>query len=173
MVYSSGFKARMLQRMVGPEGASATALSKEVGVAQATLSRWRQAARTVRAMGGKQSSQGGSRSPRQWTPEEKLRVVLKASELSKDELGAFIRQEGLHEAQLDEWRVRITQALAGGSRNKQAKTTPQAKQIRQLERELHRKEKALAELAALLALQKKAREIWGDGDDDTAAKNAT
>ena len=47
------------------------------------------------------------------------------------------------------------------------KPSPEAKKIRALEKELNRKEKALAEVAALLALEKKAEEIWGDGDDDT------
>ena len=49
----------------------------------------------------------------------------------------------------------------------------EAQRIRQLERELHRKDKALAEVAALLALKKKVNEIWGDGDDDTTTKSGT
>lgn len=40
------------------------------------------------------------------------------------------------------------------------------KKTHQLEKELRRKEKALAEVAALLVLQKKAQAIWGDGEDD-------
>jgi hypothetical protein len=35
-----------------------------------------------------------------------------------------------------------------------------------LERELRRKDKALAETAALLTLRKKAQAIWGDGEDE-------
>ena len=46
----------------------------------------------------------------------------------------------------------------------------EAKRLRELERELQRKDKALAETAALLVLQKKVQAIWGDGDDDTEAK---
>ena len=42
----------------------------------------------------------------------------------------------------------------------------QRRQIRNLERELTRKEKALAETAALLVLSKKARAIWGEGEDE-------
>jgi hypothetical protein len=40
------------------------------------------------------------------------------------------------------------------------------KRIEQLEKELQRKEKALAEAAALLILRKKAQAIWGDKEDD-------
>ena len=40
------------------------------------------------------------------------------------------------------------------------------KRIKHLERELKRKEKALAEVAALLVLQKKVQAIWGDPEED-------
>jgi hypothetical protein len=38
--------------------------------------------------------------------------------------------------------------------------------MRDLERELKRKDKALAEAVALLVLSKKARALWGEEDDD-------
>ena len=40
------------------------------------------------------------------------------------------------------------------------------KRIKELERELRRKDKALAETAALLVLKKKAQAIWGDREDE-------
>ena len=66
MKYSDGFKARMVQRVAGPEAISASALSKEVGVQQPTLSRWLRQARTVPAMGGSNSGKGrkGAKSTR-------------------------------------------------------------------------------------------------------------
>jgi hypothetical protein len=45
------------------------------------------------------------------------------------------------------------------------------RRIRKLERELARKEKALAEAAALLVLKKKVEDLWEDEDDDTGEKN--
>ena len=167
MHYTRGFKARMVQRMAGPEGISGTALAKDVGVSQATLSRWLREAPTVGAMGGGQRKQeGGAKSPRHWTAEEKLRVLNEAGKLSGDELGAFLRKEGLHTAQLDEWHKLATEALTGPK--KRAKKSPEVRRIKELEKELLRKDRALAEVAALLTLKKKAQEIWGDGDDDTA-----
>ena len=82
-------------------------------------------------------------------------------------LGEFLRKEGLHSAQIEEWTALAVAALAT---NKPArrKVSPEAKRNKELERELRRKEKALAEVAALLVLKKKAQEIWGDEDDDTA-----
>ena len=40
------------------------------------------------------------------------------------------------------------------------------KRIRELEKDLNRKEKALAEAAALLILRKKVRAIWGSNEED-------
>jgi transposase-like protein len=163
--------------MAGPEGISASALSKEVGIHQPTLSRWLRDARTVSPMGGsgddKSRSQGKAKSTRQWRAEDKLRVVQEAAKLSDEELGAFLRREGLHMAQLEEWRALVLAALGPSTKAKSRQQSQDVKRIRALEKELNRKEKALAEVAALLTLQKKAREIWGDGDDDTPTKSGT
>lgn len=163
----------MVQRMSGPESISATSLSKEVGVPQGTLSRWLLRARTLPVMGGSSKKhKGGAKSPRQWTAEEKLRVVLEASDLSDEELGAFLRRKGLHESQLDEWRAAVIEVL-GAQGSRKSRKSPEAKRIRELEKELKRKDKALAEAAALLVLKKKAQEIWGDEDDSTPTRRGT
>ncbi len=73
-----------------------------------------------------------------------------------------MRSRGLHEAQLQQWRDQMLIGLEP----KPAKRV-ETKRIRELEKELRRKDKALAETAALLVLKKKAQEIWGDEDDDT------
>lgn len=174
--YTSGFRARMIKRMTGPSAISATALSKEVGVSQATLSRWLQRASTLGRMSQDENNEDQANRTRngRWSAQEKLRVVLEASSLSEEELGAFLRREGLHEAQLQEWRTKALEAASSAlkdSHRKQSERTPEARKIRELERELSRKDKALAEVAALLALQKKVQEIWGDEDDDTRAEN--
>ncbi len=174
MSYTDGFKARMVQRMAGPEGISATTLSKEVSITQPTLSRWLREARTVQPMGGPNNKQqDGAKSPRQWRPEEKLQVVLEASKLTEDELGAFLRRRGLHAAQVEEWRELVTSALSTSKKTRSRKASSESKKIRALEKELDRKDKALAEVTALLVLKKKLEAIWGDEDDDTATKRGT
>jgi len=101
-------------------------------------------------------------------PEEKLRLVLEASSLSEEGLGEFLRRNGVHEAQLQRWRETAFGALEA----KPAKAPSQQRQkIRELERELRRKDKALAEVTALLALKKKVELLWGDEDDDITTNN--
>jgi len=176
--YTGGFKERMIQRLAGPEHISATALAKEVGVSQNTLSRWLREARTLDGMGKKKSARGdaGPSGPRRWTAEEKLRVVMEASALSDDELGAFLRREGLHETQLKEWRAKATEGATGAlkdAKRKRSERTPEARKIRELERELRRKEKALAEAAALLVLKKKLTAYLEERDGDTDTRSET
>lgn len=169
MVYTAGFKARMVERMTGSEGISATALASEVGVGQPTLSRWVREASTVDGM-SKKKRRTERASASKWTAEEKLRAVMASASLSDEDLGAFLRREGVREAQLAEWREAATEALKARPRRR---SSPEAKKIRELEKDLRRKEKALAEVTALLALKKKITEIWGDADDHTAPRSAT
>lgn len=172
MKYSNAFKARMVQKMTGPNAMSAAALARDVGICQPTLSRWRRdAAATVQPMHTKQGQETtpAAKRPRDFTAQEKLAVVLEAASLSEHELGEFLRRKGLHEAHVEQWREAALDGLENGRRRK--KTPTEAKRIRTLEKELRRKDKALAETAALLVLKKKAEAIWGGEDDDTSSRS--
>ncbi len=172
--YSSGFKSRMVQRLAGPEGISANALSAEVGVAQGTLSRWLRDARTLDSMSKK--NKNTVRPPRRRTAEDKLRIVMEAEALSEEALGEFLRREGIHEAQLNEWREKVRSAATGAlkdAKRKKSEQTPEARRIRELESELRRKDKALAEAAALLVLKKKWRAYLEERDGNTGTRNET
>jgi len=110
------------------------------------------------------------------TAQEKLQIVLRAAGLRDDDLGAFLRAEGLHATQLEEWRERAMEGAAEalkGLHAKHAERSPESRRIRGLEREVLRKDRALAEVTALLALKKKLSEIWGDEEPDTSTRNGT
>ncbi len=173
MIYTDGFKARQVQRMAGPEGISATALAREIGIAQPTLSRWKRAASNVEGMAPEPSKKNRPARRGRWTPEEKLKILSEASQLSDDELGAYLRTHGVHEATLRQWSEAATAALAAPSKSRGGKKSPEAKRVVELERDLRRKEKALAEMAALIVLQKKVQAIWGDEGGGTDTKSVT
>lgn len=165
--------------MFGPNALSPYALAQEEDVSEATLFRWRQQLGTFNGM--KRSSKKKKRAqelekkqrrPQDWNPMEKMQAVVKAAELSDEELGEFLRREGLHEAQLEQWRKEADEAMSSGrQRQRRARQTTEKKRIKELERELRRKDKALAEAAALLVLKKKVQAIWGDEDEDTEPRN--
>jgi transposase len=159
----------MVSKLVGPHPMSAQQLSKESGLAQATLSRWlKEASRVKRMTKLEDDAPTQPRQMQDWKPEEKLAIVLEAAGLSEGEVGVLLRSKGIPSALLEEWRQ---QALTGLRGTQQVgATVVGSKRIKELERELRRKDKALAEAAALLILQKKVREALGAEDDDTDPK---
>jgi transposase len=170
--YSQAFREKMVQRMLGPKALTATELSKEVGIPQPTLSKWLREAH-LRAMGTTTTApERPAASPGARTAEEKFRLVLAAEALGAEELGGFLRREGLHESELATWREAMKQALGTRPAAASAARPADTKRIKELERELRRKDKALAETAALLVLAKKAEALWGDVDDGTDEQSA-
>ena len=184
--YPLKFKDEMVKKLLPPNAWSAHALSAEIGVAQTTLSRWLREAESGSVENMKKKNKNKSKKKKENKAnsgktndsirrranvplEEKLQIVLEAAEKTEQQLGPFLRTKGLHESDLDRYREEVQKALSdikklGRQRNKDKQ------RLKEVEKELKRKEKALAEAAALLVLKKKVQAIWGDEDDDTAGK---
>jgi len=157
--YSVAFKNKMVQRLTGKNAATASQLARETGIRQQNLSRWLEEARSLPDVAKKPKPV-----VREWTVEEKARVLAEGSKLDGGELTAYLEREGVKLVEYEQWRL----ALGEGGRAS-ASTN---RRIRQLERELARKEKALAEAAALLVLKKKVEAFYEeDEDDDMDGKN--
>jgi transposase-like protein len=177
MEYSELVRARMVRRMVGPGAVAATELSRETGIPQPTLSRWLRGAASLRLVSTKQDAPNEveaaaqeAKRPQDWSPLERMQFVLDASGLGDQELGELLRRRGVHREQLDAWRA---QAEVFGEPTA-SRRSPDGKRIKQLEREVARKDKALAETAALLVLQKKVQLLFPEGvyvGDDTDEEN--
>jgi len=162
--YSEGFKERAMQMMMAPNAVSVAQVSRDTGVSEQTLYNWRNRLRHE----GK-AVPADSSNPEKWSGENKLAVVIETTALNEEELAEYCRHKGLYAEQIARWReaaVAGAQALQPLSTDERRELQQERKKTRKLEKELRRKDKALAETAALLVLQKKAREIWGDGEDD-------
>jgi transposase-like protein len=174
------FKRKLVQRMSGPEAISATALAQQVDVPQTTLSKWlRQAGEKAAYVfpntphRSPQVNPMKPRRPEDWSAEDKLKTVLDAQGLGDEELGVFLRQRGLHEVHLERWRQQMIEGLRQKPAQQKTPSQPaDLRRIRALEQELQRKDKALAETAALLVLKKKVQEIWGDADANMTGNSA-
>lgn len=151
--YSLAFKKKMVEQLTGKDAVTQTELASKFGVGQVTLSRWLEEARSLPLMPPRPPK------PRTWPVDQKIRVLAEASKLSGAELATYLEREGLTLAEFEQWR------LALDEEGRASKAT--ALRIRKLERELARKEKALAEAAALLVLKKKVDQLQEDEDDDT------
>jgi len=162
MKYSEAFKSKMVRKMASPGGPSANALAEDTGVHQSTLSRWLRQAGRVEGM--KKRDQPS----RSWSATQKLEAVLEAAPLSEDDLGPYLRRKGLYRRDLEQWREEMLKGLETPKRRRRPPSkSPEGRRIRELEKELRRKDAALAETAALLVLKKKAQAIWGAEDDGT------
>jgi hypothetical protein len=94
-----------------------------------------------------------------WTAEAKLKALVETTGLAEDELGLYLRREGVYAHQITAWRAEVIAHFE--TRPTWAKDV-RDETIRQLEREILRKDNALAEASALLILQKKVDLIWGN-----------
>jgi transposase-like protein len=164
--YSEKFKKRMIQRLVGPQKMSAHTLSKEIGVCQPTLSLWLRKAGRVAVVDDKTKPR--VRRPEDWTPKEKLEAVLAAERMTDGDLGLWLRRMGLKEQHLREWRAALAERASAVFEPREPRLSAESrKRVKELERELVRKDKALAETAALLVLQGKMEALWAAEDDAT------
>ena len=101
--------------------------------------------------------------PGKRSAEEKLQAVQGYDSQPDDEArGRLLRERGLYSVEIERWRAQMLAAL----KNMSNRNDPKDRRIKELERELRRKEKALAETAALLTLKKTAQQIWGDSEDE-------
>jgi transposase len=175
MTYSEAIRARMVRRMIGPGSVTVSELGRESGIPCSTLSRWLQGAASIRfvttkpdAPEAESPTTPGAKRPQDWTAMERAKLVLEAAGLTEQELGELLRSRGVHREQLDQWRSSLENALA----HPRSKNSGEAKRIRELEREVAYKDKALAETAALLVLQKKLKLLFPvDEDDDTGGSS--
>ncbi len=154
--YGQEFKARAVARLLPPESAAVEDVAQTAGVRAETLKRWRDDAHSRPAR------------ERVWTAGGRLEGVIATAALSEADKSAWCREQGLFTAQLEQWRQAATSALA---EPEEARATPKAtrqdrKRIKELERELLRKERALAETAALLVLSKKIAAIFDKAEDE-------
>jgi transposase-like protein len=150
--------------MMPPENKAVSELARATGITEQTLYTWR---RQLRNQGT--PVPGSGKSAEEWSSEDKFAVVLETAALNASELAEYCRRKGLFAEQIAAWRAACMSANASAAqqtKGQQAQSKEDRKRIRQLEKDLQRKEKALAEAAALLILRKKAQAIWGDKEED-------
>jgi septal ring factor EnvC (AmiA/AmiB activator) len=102
-----------------------------------------------------------------WTPMEKFQLILQAQTLNDKNLGGFLRENGIYEATLKQWKTECLESLGQSQNTTRREKKRLEKKIKKLEREVSRKDKALAESTALLVLSKKFQALWEDEGEDT------
>ncbi len=145
-----------------------------LGVGKSTLSKWIAQSRnnalesntTDERLATNHSSK--EKRPQDWNQEERLNIIMECHSLDEKAINEHCRTQGIYPHHLTQWKQAFMSTTPDN------KTTHQATEIKQLKtenkalkKELHRKEKALAETAALLVLKKKVQAIWGSNEDSS------
>lgn len=143
-----------------PHNQTVAALSRETGISEASLYNWKKQFRAKGFVVPKKSTHAD-----QWDAKAKLAAVIQTAAMNEAERSQYCREHGLYPEQIDAWREAFEAADVGAPASK-TELAAERKKSRALEKELRRKEKALAEAAALLTLSKKAQAIWGTNEDD-------
>ena len=155
MQYSDEYRKEIIKKMLTPGGLSVPRLSEETGIHEVTLYKWRKDARTG------VMSKRKSKSPRSWSLEEKYAAILEAKSKNDKDLGIWLREKGVHSDHLRIWENEVAMALGAINSPEQKKLE---RDIKELRREVRRKDTALAEVSALLILKKKFEAFMGYQD---------
>ncbi len=156
--YGQEFKDRAVARLLPPESAPLKDVANEIGVGVGTLERWRSDALAQPAR------------ERVWTAAARFDAVLTTAAMDEAGKSSWCRANGVYPQELSNWRETAMSSLSGTDvpRTSAQETKQNRRRIKELEREVNRKNKALAETAALLVLSKKVAAIFNKdmGEDE-------
>jgi transposase len=173
--FTQSFKIQAVEKALSrSDVTSLKEISDSLGMGQSTLHKWIVKSRNqeFESITDNGITSAGSmtkeKRPQDWSPQDKLDMVIRCAPLSDDEVSKLCREQGLYPHHIQQWK----QDFVGGSAvNTQTKDQSEAKHLRHenkaLKKELNRKDRALAETAALLVLQKKVHAIWGSDEDSS------
>lgn len=165
--YSDAVKADVRRRMSPPNRQSVVEIARELGIHAITLYKWRKAWRLQGEVVPASEKEAES-----WSAADKFTVVLETAGLNGTELGGYCRERGLYPEQVDRWRKAAQDANAqplltmSDQKDLQKRHQEAQREIKRLQQELRRKDKALAEAAALLIASKKIQAYWPEGGED-------
>jgi len=153
-LYSDEFKEQALAKVYNRGDRTIQAIADESNLSIHTLKNWMKSSTPA------DTPTPLTKRPRDWRPEERLLALQESYSLNDEALGAWCRQRGLFAHQLAQWKSDFCAATSARSGTDDNPTLRSLKvENQRLERELNRKDKALAEAAALLILQKKVRAL--------------
>lgn len=160
--YPEDHKKAVIRKLL-ESGLSLRQFSEQEGVSLSTLYGWRN--KYLETGSGLTKSNN----PDDWSAEQKFSTVLETATLSEIELSEYCREKGLYPEQIKAWKQSCISGNQTQAQQRKKLTQEQKadrKRIKALEKELKRKDAALAETAALLVLRKKLNAYWGEDEDN-------
>lgn len=160
--YSEKFKEATIKKLLGNNDTSMSQLCRELGLPVSTVYGWKKS-----YLNKGKVVQGYKSKNKHWNSKDKLAVIIETASMNQHEISEYCRSNGLYPEQIEEWkRSAFTDDTQDKTVAKDKSQSQYRKKIKKLESELRRKEKALAEAAALLVLSKKLEAAFGVSEDD-------
>ena len=155
--FSEEFKESIIQKSLMPGGPKITELARKHDLCVTTVYGWKK----------NYANQADMKKSKKWTPEKKWEAIIQTASMSENELGEYLRKNGLHSSDLEQWKKESMTGLKGPGRpNKDPELAKLEVNHKKLKKDLSRKERALAEMSARVILLKKSHEIFGDDEED-------
>ena len=151
MKYSKSFRNSILKKVLPPENRSVYSVAKEAGIAPVTINSW-----LANLKSGRMDLEQDEDNPvSERSMKEKLNLLLEFQNIPEERTGEWLRQKGLHSEHVGLFRQEIVSLMADKSDVKDKRIRELEKQIKQQQKDLQRKDSALAEVVAILTLKKK------------------
>lgn len=141
-------------------------IADSLGVGYSTLGKWISKSKKHELESDNTLMKIKEKRPHDWSLEERLNMVITCGSLDEEKMNAYCREQGIYSHHVMQWKKDFTHDPSSTNKaNTKAENKKLKAQNKLLTKELNRKEKALAETAALLVLQKKVNIIWGNSED--------
>jgi transposase-like protein len=164
--FSETFKVNAVEKVLSrPKDKSIKDIADGLNIGFSTLQKWIRLART-NELESKEPTMSIEQRPDDWTKKQRFEAVLQSHQLSEEELGRYCREKGIYPHHIKRWEAEFLASPPTKEEHSKGSQKELAKENKQLKQELRRKEKALAETAALLVLSKKCQAIWGAEKED-------
>lgn len=156
--FSKEFKEAIVKKLISRGNKTIEQFCNENNLAISTVSRWQSECANVLEMKQKKDKS-------KYSAEKILKIISETYSLNEEDLGIYLRKHGLHSNQLTEWRSGILVSMSQPKINLNKKDERDV-EIKDLKKNLRKKDAALAEVSALLILQKKANLLWPSPSED-------
>jgi len=162
MSYTEGFKKGIVKKLLLQNNSGVNELSRETGINRRTIFDWRKKYNCDIIKDIKENK-NTELTPEDWPFEFKYDIVLESSQIANEDLGLWLRENGVKTDHIEKWKEDFRVMAKQKDNNDELKKANT--RIKELEKELKIKEKALAEASTLLVLKKKYSLIWEDEEE--------
>jgi len=166
--YTKKFKIEVVKKALSGklQGIPFIDTARSLDLKSSTLHGWIKAMENKKLIDIPTSGESIEKSPCRWSVKERFEAIVEASSLSEEALGRYCRNKGIFPHHLEAWKAEFLGSYGSKKTDNQSELKELKNSNKALSTELRRKDKALAEAAALLVLKKKVHDLWSSEEVD-------